>query len=103
VIVIPFIDLAAGAHEYPDAERNAAERDMFMVAGGAAVQNLMISAAAQGLGSAWIGSTLFCADVVHEACSLPESLQPLGAVAIGHSAIRPAERDARDIASFILH
>lgn len=102
VIIVPFIDLAAGAHEYPDTERNAAERDMFMVAGGAAVQSLMISIAAQGLGSAWIGSTLFCADVVQEACGLPASLQPLGAVAIGHPALRPAERDARDISAFTL-
>jgi coenzyme F420-0:L-glutamate ligase/coenzyme F420-1:gamma-L-glutamate ligase len=102
VVIIPFIDLEAGAHEYPDAERNAAERDMFMVAGGAAVQSLMISVAAQGLGSAWIGSTLFCADVVQAACSLPESLQPLGAVAVGYPATDPAPRDARDIAEFLL-
>ena len=102
VVIVPFIDLEADAHEYPDAERNAAERDMFMVAGGAAVQSLMISIAAQGLGSAWIGSTLFCADVVQAACSLPESLQPLGAVALGYPATEPAPRDARDIAEFLL-
>jgi coenzyme F420-0:L-glutamate ligase/coenzyme F420-1:gamma-L-glutamate ligase len=102
VVIIPFIDLEAGAHEYPDAERNAAERDMFMVAGGAAVQSLMISVAAQGLGSAWIGSTLFCADVVQAACSLPESLQPLGAVAVGYAATEPSPRNARDIAEFLL-
>ncbi len=102
VMVIPFIELDAGAHEYPDAERNAAERDMFMVAGGAAVQNLMISVAARGLGSAWIGSTLFCSDVVQAVCGLPSSLQPLGAVAIGYPADKPTEREARDIASFLL-
>ena len=102
VVIVPFIDLEAGAHEYPDAERNAAERDMFMVAGGAAVQSLMISIAAQGLGSAWIGSTMFCADVVQAACSLPESLQPLGAVSIGYPTTDPAPRDARDIAEFLL-
>ncbi|MGI9137179.1 MAG: coenzyme F420-0:L-glutamate ligase, partial [Candidatus Nanopelagicales bacterium] len=102
VVIVPLIDLDAGAHEYPDAHRNAAERDMFMVAGGAAVQSLMISVAAQGLGSAWIGSTMFCADVVQAACSLPESLQPLGAVAVGYAATEPAPRDARDIAEFLL-
>jgi len=102
VIVIPFIDLEAGAHEYPDVERNAAERDMFMVAGGAAVQNLMISVAAQGLGSAWIGSTLFCADVVQAACELPASLQPLGAVAIGYPTERASERESRDPKQFML-
>ena len=102
VIVIPFIDLEAGAHDYPDAERNAAERDMFMVAGGAAVQNLMIAVAAQGLGSAWIGSTLFCADVVQETCSLPGSLQPLGAVAIGYAADPALDRQLRDPEHFIL-
>ncbi len=102
VMVIPFIDLEAGAHEYPDAERNAAERDMFMVAGGAAVQNLMISVAAQGLGSAWIGSTMFCADVVHAACDLPTSLQPLGAVAVGYPTEPASERETRDPEQFIL-
>lgn len=102
LIVIPFIDLEAGAHEYPDAQRNAAERDMFMVAGGAAVQNLMISIAAQGLGSAWIGSTLFCTDVVQAACDLPTSLQPLGAVAIGYPTEPASERETRDPEQFML-
>jgi coenzyme F420-0:L-glutamate ligase/coenzyme F420-1:gamma-L-glutamate ligase len=102
VIIVPFIDLSIGAHEYPDAHRNAAERDMFMVAGGAAVQSLMISIAAQGLGSAWIGSTLFCADVVQEACGLPTSLQPLGALAVGHPADQPSERPARAVTDFLL-
>ncbi len=102
VVIIPFIDLDAGAHEYPDAERKAAERDMFMVAGGAAVQSLMISVAAQGLGSAWIGSTMFCADVVHAVCQLPAALQPLGAVALGHPAQLAHERQMRDPDDFIL-
>ena len=102
VIVLPFVDLAEGAHVYPDARRKSAERDMFLVSGGAAVQNLMISIAAQGLGSAWIGSTMFCADVVRQACELPESCQPLGAVAIGHPAVELAARPHHDVHHFML-
>lgn len=103
VIVIAFVDLADGAHAYPDADRASAERDMFVTAGGAAVQNLMISIAAQGLGSAWIGSTIFCADVVRTTLGLAPSMQPLGAVAIGHPAQAPVARTPHDPARFRLH
>ncbi len=102
VIVVPFVDLAEGAHNYPDAHRSRAERDMFLVSGGAAVQNFMISIAAQGLGSAWIGSTMFCADVVRRACSLADTFQPLGAVAIGHPAEELAPRPRQDAQAFVL-
>jgi coenzyme F420-0:L-glutamate ligase/coenzyme F420-1:gamma-L-glutamate ligase len=103
VIILPFIALNEGAHTYPDAERNSFERDLFMVAGGAAVQNLMIALAAAELGSAWISSTMFCADVVHEVLGLSPHLQPLGAVAVGYPAEEARPREPRDPAQFIDH
>ena len=102
VVVIPFIDLDAGAHAYPDQARNAAERDMFMVAGGAAIENLLVSLAAHDVGSAWIGSTIFCPDTVRGVLALPESLQPLGAIAIGHADSPAKDRDERDPKHYIL-
>ena len=102
VIILAFIDLASGSHQYADKARTAAERDMFMVAGGSAVQNLMITLAAEEVGSAWISSTMFCADVVNSVLQLPPSYQPLGALAVGHAAMQPSQRDERTVGAFMI-
>jgi coenzyme F420-0:L-glutamate ligase/coenzyme F420-1:gamma-L-glutamate ligase len=82
-----------GAHSYPDAERTAAEHTMFTVAVGAAVQALQVALAVRGVGSCWIGSTIFAADLVRDALSLPADWEPLGAIAIGHPAEPSGPRD----------
>lgn len=82
-LILPFVDGASGAHDYPDERRNACEETMFTVAGGAAVQSLLVALAARGLGSCWIGSTIFAADTTRRALGLPATWRPLGAVAVG--------------------
>ncbi|MCV7422002.1 coenzyme F420-0:L-glutamate ligase [Mycobacterium yunnanensis] len=82
-LVIPFM-VPDGAHDYPDAARTAAETTMFTVAAGAAIQALLVALAVREVGSCWIGSTIFAADLAREVLELPGDWHPLGAIAIGH-------------------
>ncbi|WP_434219637.1 coenzyme F420-0:L-glutamate ligase [Amycolatopsis nalaikhensis] len=91
-VVVPFL-VPDGAHTYRDARRNDCEKTMFTVAGGAAVQGLLVALAAEGLGSCWIGSTIFAADLVRDVLGLDERWQPLGSVAIGVPLETPPARE----------
>ena len=82
-VLIPFM-VPDGAHHYPDADRTHAEHTMFTVAVGAAVQALLVALATRGVGSCWIGSTIFAADVVRDVLDLPAEWEPLGAIAVGY-------------------
>ncbi|MEV7523994.1 coenzyme F420-0:L-glutamate ligase [Streptomyces sp. NPDC091371] len=99
-LVVPCL-VTDGAHDYGHARRDAAEREMFVVAMGAGVQNLLVALAGERLGSAWVSSTMFCRDVVRKVLGLPEEWDPMGAVAVGHPAVAPAERASRDAEDFI--
>ncbi|MFP1629496.1 coenzyme F420-0:L-glutamate ligase [Streptomyces sp. 5K101] len=99
-LVVPCL-VADGAHTYGDRRRDTAEREMFVTAVGAGIQNLLVALAGERLGSAWVSSTMFCREVVREVLELPSTWDPMGAVAIGHPAAAPAARPARDAAAFI--
>ena len=101
LIVVPCLELSA-AHAYPDERRSQAERDMFTVSMGAAVENFLVALAVENLGSAWISSTLFCQDLAARALDLPPGWRPMGTVAIGHPAAAPPPRPPRNPATFTI-
>ncbi|WP_333618993.1 coenzyme F420-0:L-glutamate ligase [Dietzia sp.] len=99
-LVLGFVCDDAGPHSYPDPRRAACEEAMFTVAGGAAVQSLLVALAARGIGSCWVGSTIFAADVVRRELGLADTWRPLGAVAVGYPAAEAPPRAPLDPGEF---
>ncbi|TSD97360.1 coenzyme F420-0:L-glutamate ligase [Skermania sp. ID1734] len=97
-VIIPFC-VPDGAHDYPDTSRQRAESTMFTVAVGAAVQGLLVALATRGIGSCWIGSTIFAPAEVRAELALPDDWQPLGAIAIGHPLEALQPRPPADIST----
>jgi coenzyme F420-0:L-glutamate ligase/coenzyme F420-1:gamma-L-glutamate ligase len=101
LVIVPCL-VADAAHAYPDVRRNAAERAMFLVSMGAAVENLLVALAVEGLGSCWVSSTLFCREAASGALGLPPDWEPMGAIGVGHPAAPAPQRPDRDPDQFTL-
>jgi coenzyme F420-0:L-glutamate ligase / coenzyme F420-1:gamma-L-glutamate ligase len=101
LIIVPCL-VTDAAHAYPDDRRNAAERSMFTVAMGAAVQNLLVALAIEGVGSCWVSSTLFCQPQAASSVGLPDGWEPMGAIGVGHPVTPPSPRADRDPGDYLL-
>jgi F420 biosynthesis protein FbiB-like protein len=73
-----------GLDRYPDEHRQRAEWGMALLSLGAAVENLMLSAADAGLASCWVAAPIFCPDAARDALQLPDVWLPHALVLIGH-------------------
>jgi coenzyme F420-0:L-glutamate ligase/coenzyme F420-1:gamma-L-glutamate ligase len=101
VLIVPWVRFR-GAHPYPDPERSHAEQEMFLLSGGAAIQNLLLGLHAQELASAWISSTLFCQEETRAALGMDETWFALGTVAAGPMpAGAPSPRPSIDLAELV--
>jgi nitroreductase len=55
----------------------------------AAVQNLLLAAYAEGLGTCWFCAPLFCQQSVKEILKLPKEFEPQALITVGYPAEKP--------------
>jgi nitroreductase len=69
---------------------------------GAAIQNMLLAIHARGLGAVWIGEILKNKDKVREALELPERLELMAVVAVGHPAHRKQSSHRRPLEEVVV-
>jgi len=73
-----------GLDRYPDETRQRAEFGMALLSLGAAVENLMLTAADADLASCWVAAPIFCPEAARDALALPDEWLPHALVLVGH-------------------
>ena len=68
----------------PTRRRQRAEWGMALLSLGAAVENLMLTAADAGLASCWVAAPIFCPEEARDALALPAEWLPHALVLVGH-------------------
>jgi len=96
--------VAEGLRAYEDDRRARAE---WMMAGhsfGAAMENIMLAAHAQGLGAYWISAPLYAQDAVRASLDLDAAWQPQACLALGRrvEAYEPFARPAPDLGGSLI-
>jgi F420 biosynthesis protein FbiB-like protein len=74
---------------YPDERRQKAEHLMGVQSVAAAIQNLLLAASAEGLGTCWFCAPLFCQQTVKEVLKLPREFEPQALIIVGYPAEKP--------------
>jgi F420 biosynthesis protein FbiB-like protein len=72
-----------GLDRYPDEARQRAEFGMALLSLGAAVENLMVAAAADGYASCWVAAPIFCPEAARDALDLDAEWLPHAMVLVG--------------------
>ncbi len=101
-LVVPLVRFER-SHHYDDEERSSAERAMFLLSGGAAIQTLLLGLHALGVASCWISSTLFCQHETRAVLGLDDAWMALGTVACGamEGGVAPRPRPPIDLDAFL--
>jgi coenzyme F420-0:L-glutamate ligase/coenzyme F420-1:gamma-L-glutamate ligase len=93
-----------GLRDYPDEFRRRSEWTLATHSFGAALQNILLGAAARDLGAYWISAPLYAPVAVRGALDLPEEWVPQALIAIGgrDPGYEPVNRPALDVGRHLI-
>jgi len=96
--------VSEGLNYYVDERRARAEWTLATHSFGASLQNILLVAAARGLGAYWISAPAYAQSEVRTALDLDASWQPQALVALGHPApdYSPFDRPVPDLATYFI-
>jgi F420 biosynthesis protein FbiB-like protein len=75
--------------DFADEPRRKSERDLAVQSLGAAIQNMLLAAYANGLGACWFCAPAFCKETVRKILKIPEDVEPQALITVGYPAERP--------------
>jgi coenzyme F420-0:L-glutamate ligase/coenzyme F420-1:gamma-L-glutamate ligase len=75
--------------EYPDDRRKKIEYVMAVQSVAAAIENMLLAAHGEGLGSCWFCAPLFCQDAVRKILKIPQHVDPQALITLGYPADKP--------------
>lgn len=76
-------------HKYPDKRRQRFEHLMATQSLAAAIQNILLAAHAEGLGTCWFCAPLFCQKTVRRVLKMPNHVEPQALITVGYPAESP--------------
>jgi len=76
--------------EYPDERRQKIEHIMAIQSVAAAIENMLLAAHSEGLGSCWFCAPLFCQGVVRKVLGIPRDVEPQALITIGYPVNEPS-------------
>jgi coenzyme F420-0:L-glutamate ligase/coenzyme F420-1:gamma-L-glutamate ligase len=75
--------------QYTDESRQKCEHDLAVQSLGAAIQNMLLTAHAKGLGACWFCAPVFCKETVRKVLEIPEDVEPQALITLGYPAEKP--------------
>lgn len=74
---------------YGDDSLQKCERDLALQSLSAAIQNILLAAAAKNLGTCWYCAPVFCKEAVKKALAIPEEVEPQALITVGYPNEKP--------------